>query len=266
MAKGSGKVLMALGVVLALISGGAVFWITSTATAAPPQILMKSVVVAKNEIAERTLLTDDLLDVVDLPETVIPPGAILGSDRDKLKDTFAKDKLYPRTPIQLPQVAAKKAGDAPQVQPTAAAAGAPPKPVPTFDVSAPYTILKGQTIVPVEYPEAAKLITAGVLRPGDRVDIYARTAGACGEQMALVFPNKEIKAIGTYTQTTGAAASSPTLIFVDTPQNALVLKFLETMNPFLLIRSVEDQDDPRRTDLVTKDYVAARFGLQRQAC
>ena len=40
-------------------------------------------------------------------------------------------------------------------------------------------------------------------------------------------------------------------------------KFIESMNPFLLIRSADDGEDPRRTDLVTQEYMSARFGLPR---
>ena len=104
-------------------------------------------------------------------------------------------------------------------------------------------------------------MSAGILRPGDKVDIYVHSAGAAGDQLALVFSNKEIKAVGNLNATPDQAAG-PTLIFIDTPQNALVLKFIETMNPYLLIRSVDDGEDPRLTDLVTQPYVCQRFRLQ----
>lgn len=261
MKAGGGKVLMALGVVLALISGGVVFFVASTATAGPKEVVTKPVVVARNEIAERTIITDALLDIVVMPEDVIPPGAIL--KKEDVIDKFAKAKIYPRTAIFVDQIAARKPGDAPAVQPTPVGGAPAPTTKPVVqDVTAAYTIEKGRTIVAVDYPEASKLISAGILRPGDKVDIYVKAPGASGEQLALIFSNKELKAVGNITQTDKAAAS-PTLLFIDTPQNALVLKYIESMNPYLLIRSAEDGDDPRRTDLVTQDYIIARFGLQR---
>ena len=262
MKAGGGKVLMALGVVLALISGGVVFFITASASAGPKEIPMTNVVVAKNEIAERTIISDALLTVVSLPEETVPPGAVL--KKEDLIDKFAKTKIYPKTPIQANQIAARKPGEAPVTQPTpAAAAGAAPATPPKVEeVAAAYSIEKGRTIVAVDYPEAAKLMSAGILRPGDKVDIYVRSAGVAGEQLALVYSNKEIKAFGNLNATDSKAAASPTLIFIDTPQNALILKFIETMNPYLLIRSADDGEDPRLTDLVTQTYICQRFRLQ----
>lgn len=259
MKAGGGKVLMMLGVVLALISGGVVFVIASTATAGPKETPVKAIVVAKNEIPERGIITDALLEIVEYPETLIPPGAVL--KKEDVVDKFAKDKISARYPIQSSQIAARKPGDAPVVQPPAPSAGGPTtKPV-VMDVAAAYTLEKGRTMVAVDYPEAAKLIAAGILRPKDRVDIYVKAPGIGGDQLALIFSNKEVHAVGDIKQTETAAATA-TLLFVDTPQNALVFKFIETMNPFLLIRSAEDGEDPRRTDLVTQSYVCQRFGLQ----
>jgi Flp pilus assembly protein CpaB len=256
---GGGKVLMMLGVVLALISGGVVFVIASTATAGPKETPMTAIVVAANEIPERAIITDALLTTVEVPTASIPPGAVL--KKEDLIDKFAKDKLYPKTPIQLTQIAARRPGEIPAVQPTQPPATGSTTKTPVLDVTASYSLEKGRTMVAVDYPEASKLIVAGILRPKDRVDIYVRAPGIGGEQLALIFSNKEIHAIGDLKQTE-SAAPSPTLLFIDTPQNALVFKFIEAMNPFLLIRSAEDGDDPRRTDLVTQNYVCQRFGLQ----
>ena len=265
MRKGGGKVLMALGVVLALLSGGVVFFIASTSAAAGSrEIPMKAVLVTRTEIAERALITDDLLDVIQLPEDGIPPGAILGTERAKLKDTFAKTRIYARTPIQLSQVTARKPVEPPDLQPKPPGAPAVGTPAPTFAVPVSALLEKGRTMVAVDYPEASKLISAGVLRPGDKVDIYVKTPGTSGDQLAMIFFNKEIKAIGSISQT-DQAAPSPTLLFIDSPQDALVLKFIESMNPFLLVRSVEDGGDARLTDPVTQDYIISRFHLQRPA-
>jgi len=258
-AGGGGKVLMMLGVVMALISGGVVFLLASTATTTAKEIPMKDVVVAINEILERAIITDALLTTVELPEASVPPGAVL--KKEDLIDKFAKDKIYPKTPIQLTQIAARRPGDAPVIQPTPPPATGSTVKTPVLDVTASYTLEKGRTMVAVDYPEASKLIVAGILRPKDRVDIYVKAPGVGGDQLALIFSNKEIHAIGDLKQTE-TATPSPTMLFIDTPQNALVLKFIETMNPFLLIRSAEDGEDPRRTDLVTQNYICQRFGLQ----
>lgn len=223
---------------------------------------MTAIVVANNEIPERAIITDALLMTIEVPTANIPPGAVL--KKEDLIDKFTRDKLYAKTPIQLTQIAARRPGEAPAVQPAAPPAPVGPggtAPAKPLDVTASYVLEKGRTMVAVDYPEAAKLITAGILRPKDRVDIYVKAPGIGGDQLALIFSNKEIHAIGDLTKT-DTASPSPTLLFIDTPQNALVFKFIETMNPFLLIRSAEDGEDPRRTDLVTQNYVCQRFGLQ----
>src|SRR5438477_12160559 len=169
MAKGGGKVMMALGAVLALISGGVVFFIASTATAAPAPLVTKSLYVAKEEIPDRTVINPALFETVDFPEKAVPQGAIFATDKLAdgstakdffAKDQFAKERIYARTPLLLSQVAARKPGDAVAVQPSPspAAAGASPKPV-TQQVFPSFTIEKGKTMVAVDYPEAAKLIT-----------------------------------------------------------------------------------------------------------
>lgn len=260
--KRGGTLLMAFGVVLSLLAGGIVFFIASTATAPAAPIPTKEVVVAAGaDIPERTLITQAQVQVVQMPESIIPGGAVL-----KLEDVvgkFAKEKIRARTAVIAAQLATTgKPGETPPIaQPSpAAASGAKPPPVKLVDAA--FTLDKGKVMVAVDYPEAAKLVSAGILRPGNKVDIYVKAPGVSSEQMALIFSNMEIKAIGDLTQTDETKAASSTLIFIVSPQDAVVLKYLETMNPFFLLRAAGD-DQPLKTDLVTMDYIVARFGLQR---
>jgi len=265
--KRGGTVLMALGVVLALISGLVVFFVTQTATAAPPEVPTRDVVVARIEIKERTRITPDMLQVAKIPENVIPPGTF--STVEEVSGKWAKENVHVRTAV-IGTVLAVTDQSVPAISASAPAGGgtlgggAPP--VPKL-IDAAFTLEPGKTMVAVTYPEAAKLASAGILKAGNKVDVYVKAPGINGDQMALIFSNMEIKAIGdlnTGTKESGAkeVAPSATLIFITTPQDAIVLKFLETMNPFLLLRAAGD-DQVIRTDLVTQDYIAARFGLQR---
>lgn len=263
--RGGGTVLMALGVVLALISGGVVFFIAQTATAAPTEVPRKSIVVARVDIAERTIITKDLVLSKDWPIDVIPAKTIL--DFKDVENKFAREKIRAGNPILEGQIATKPGEPPPATQPGAAAGAAGPglgggKPPPVKQVDAAYILDKGKTLVAVDYPEAAKLITAGLLRPGNKVDIYVRVAAPGGvagsEQFALLYPNLEIKAIGTLAQTEEAAPSS-TLIFMVPLQDAVVLKFLETMNPFLLVRAASDEQDYIKTDVVSLEYIRSKL-------
>ena len=262
--KRSGTVLMAFGVVLALLSGAIVFFISQTATAAPVETPLVKVVVARTEIKERTKITADMVKVADMPEPTKPRNA--WTKVEDVVGKWARENIHEGTPLldlslavtpetlaAAPPVAEKGAGPSP-------GGGQPAKPK---LVDAAFTLKPGQTMVAVDYPEASKLVAAGILQPGNKVDIYVKAPGLTSDQMALIYSNVEIKAIGDLTKTTEALPSA-TLIFVVEPQQALVLKYLESLNPFLLIRAAGD-DQVIRTDLVTMDYIVSRFGLQRPA-
>ena len=263
--KRGGTVLMALGVVLALISGAVVFFISQTATAAPVETKMVDVVLARTEIKERTRITADMVQVAKLPEGVGP-----STPKRKVEDVvgqWARENIHQGTPLL--EVSLAVTPETLAVAPPVAEKGAGPSPIgggqpakPKL-VDAAYTLKPGQTMVAVDYPEASKLVAAGILQPGNKVDIYVKAPGLTSDQMALIYSNVEIKAIGDLTKTTEALPSA-TLIFVVEPQQALVLKYLESLNPFLLIRAAGD-DQVIRTDLVTMDYIVSRFGLQRPA-
>jgi Flp pilus assembly protein CpaB len=199
---------------------------------------------------------------VSIPVDTVPRDSI--DAMTKVINKFAKERVRPGQPILSPQIAetGKPGEERPQglpgVAPAAPASGAPPPKT----VDAAFVVDKGKVMVAVDYPEAAKLVTAGVLRPGDKVDIYIKAPGINSDQIALIFSNIEIKAIGRLATAGGEAPPSPTLIFIVPPQDALVLKYLEGLGPFLLLRAAGDVETIR-TDLVTMDYLVQRFRLQR---
>ena len=259
---GGGKVLMALGVALALIGGIIVFVIAQTSTSDVPVIPVKAIVVASIDIPERTKIAADQVRLIETPEAIVAqiPGAVLRVE--DVADKWAKETIYAGTPVLGVQLAIIGDPDErlPEIQPGQAPV---PKVAPEL-IDAAFTLKKEETVVAVDYPEAVKLITAGILQPGDRVDIYVRAPWQEGEQIALIYPNMEIKAIGKLTQTAQAAPSA-TLVFVVEPQVALYLKFIENMNPFLLLRaaSSDPEDTEINTDIATIDQIYKEFQLQR---
>lgn len=259
---GNSTILMVLGLVLALISGGIVFVITQTSTSSAKEVRLQKIIVASRDIPERTVVTDAMVRELSVPVEDVPKDAI--ADRKEVVDKFVKERVRAGQPILGFQLAitGKPGEQPPQTLPgvpptTPASEAAKPR-----TVNAAFSIDKGKVMVAVDYPGAAKLVTAGVLQPGDKVDIYVKAPGINSDQIALIFSNIEIKAIGNLSTAGGEAPPSPTLIFVAPPQDALVLKYLETLDPFLLLRAAGDEET-LRTDLVTMDYLVARFRLQR---
>lgn len=268
--KGGSKVLMLLGLVLAFLAFGIVFVLANSVTSAAGEEPRKLVVVARVDVPERSRLTRELLDVVPMPESLIPPKAYLRLE-DVTDKVFAKQRLFARMPITQDQTAVSEVGLPPaEVQPLT---GPAPKPAQPKLVEPSFTLESGQTVVSVEYPEAAKLISAGILKPGDRVNIFVKVPGPNGEQVAQVFPNAnfqpvpkplEIKAIGNVAQTADAPQQpTPTMIFQVSAREAVVLKLLESMNPFFLVHPAVDKDNPTiRADVLTAEQVQLAVGLR----
>lgn len=251
-----GNILIALGVVLALIGGGLTFVITQTATNRPQEELKKPVVIARSEFLEGALITTDKLEIQEWPESIVPPGSVSGLD--SLNGKFAKVRIPARTPLVINQLGGV---DLTKLSTNAGPPGSI-APRPSTFVEPEYTLDKGQVLVVVNYPSAASLVGAGVLRSGSMVDIIVRTPGAVGDQIAPIFRNIRVRAVGNIDPT--AAAAGSTLIFAVSPQDALILKFVESMNPDLLLRAAGDTESSP-TDLVTQEYMIRRYRLERTA-
>lgn len=257
--KSGGNILMAFGVVLALSAGAVVFFVMQLNVAKSAEIPKRPVVVALTDINERTIIGADKVVVQMWPEDIIPPTS--ESNVSNVTGKFAKTKLYAKQAILTSQVAGLT-GATPTDGAAPKAAGSLTA---TKEAEIAYTLEKGKVLVAVEYPSAVALIQAGAVHPGDRVDIIVKAPGTLGEQIAPVFRNIEVKAIGTIS---ASAASDPkalaggTLIFAVPPQDALILTFIESLDPRVLLRAAGDNENPP-TDLVTTEYISSRFGLQR---
>lgn len=253
-----GQILMAFGVVLALLAGGIVFVISQTATQpAAAEVVKKDVVVVLTEIPERTIIADAQVKVEQWPENLIPPGAV--AKAEDVVGKFAKTKLTPRLPVLGTQVAGIVT---PSGKETSAGASPKPDAKTAPQVSAAYVLEKGKVLVAVNYPGAAALVGSGAVKPGDHVDIIVRSEGANGIQIAPIFRNIEIKAMGSIGAGEAGVAGSTQFVFEVVPQDGLILKFLETLNADILLRAAGDAVNPQ-TDLVTIDYIINRYGLQR---
>ncbi len=253
---------MAFGVVLALSAGAVVFFVMQLNVAKSAEIAKRPVVVVAGptDINERAIITADKVKEEMWPEDIIPPTAI--SKAADVVGKFSKTKLYAKQTILTSQVAGFTGAAA--VDGASAPKGTGSLTA-TKEAEIAYTLEKGKVLVAVDYPSAVSLIQAGAVHPGDRVDIIVKAPGTLGDQIAPVFRNIEVKAIGTISTSTASdpkALAGGTLIFAVPPQDALILTFIESMNPRVLLRAAGDNENPP-TDLVTIEYIASRFGLQR---
>ncbi|MSQ27345.1 MAG: hypothetical protein EXR51_04300 [Dehalococcoidia bacterium] len=157
------KILMVLGLVLALISGGIVFVIAQTSTGSAKEVPLQKILVTAQDIPERTVVTAALIRELSVPVVDVPKDAI--ADRKEVVDKFVKERVRAGQPILGFQLAVTgKPGEQPPqtlpgVPPTAPATGAA-KP---RTVNAAFTVEKGKVMVAVDYPNASKLVLAGVL-------------------------------------------------------------------------------------------------------
>lgn len=252
---------MAFGVVLALSAGAVVFFVMQLNVAKSAEIPKRPVVVVAGpaDILERTIITADKIKVEQWPEDIIPPTAL--RTPEEVTGKFAKTRLYAKQAVLNTHVAGL--GSSPAVATGAAAPAGGAASVGAKQADIAYTLEKGKVLVAVSYPSAVPLIQAGAVHPGDRVDIIVKTPGTLGEQIAPIFRNIEIRAIGSVAITADPkAVASGTLIFAVPPQEALILTFIESMEPRIILRAAGDNENSP-TDLVTTEYIASRYGLQR---
>lgn len=252
--KRSGVLLMLLGLLLALVSGAGVYSLLQQkpVVTPTPQVTVKVVVAAQN-IPERTLLQPAMLTVKDWPPDLAPLGYM----------------------SQIPDVVGK----------VTAAALAVGEPVLKSKVSIEQeTIGLAPTLPPglVAMTLAMSPVNAvgGALRSGDTVDIivsleystYDET-GAESKAMQTTFytiqdvPILGITAFGSAgTQQTGSTSSSSSMNLVTilvTPQDALLVKYAREKGAVdFLLRSPQFHDQVI-TDPVYLEYITRRFELPK---
>ncbi|MCX6020141.1 MAG: hypothetical protein NTZ05_00115 [Chloroflexi bacterium] len=211
--------------ILALIGGGLTFVITQTSTNKPQKEPERPVVIALAEFPEGALITTDKLQVQNWPESIVPPGSI--SSLADLNGKFAKVRIAARTPLVLTQLGGV---DVTKLTTNAGPAGLTGAPKGPTLVDAEYTLEKGQVLVVVK-------------------------------QIAPIYRGIRVRGIGSLDPTI-TTAEVGSLIFAVPAQDALILKFIENMNPDLLLRAAGDTGNAA-TDLVTQDYMVRRYNLER---
>ncbi|MDO8674099.1 MAG: Flp pilus assembly protein CpaB [Dehalococcoidia bacterium] len=238
--KRGGCLLMALGVVVALIAGGIAFYVVTVASTRTAEVPTRAVLVAAVNIPERTLINASMLRVQQWPPENVPPGSLNTIEAGANK--FSTMPIFVGQAVLGSQIADTKGGS-----------------------GVAYALEPGKELVAVNLSGAAGIISSGAVRAGDVIDLIVNTPGSNGNQVAPTMQNLRIYAIGSVLAGAKAGAGagpSNLFLFQVTPQDALILKFLETLNVDMVLRAAGD-DVIVPTEPVTIDYLVNKYRLQR---
>lgn len=195
------------------------------------------IVVAKTDIAARSVLTADLMTRTSYPVGLVPTGAL----------TNEADALGQTTLSAIP------AGAAVVRSQLVAANGR---------TGASLSLEKGKVLV--AFPTADPLTLAGLVRQGDRVDVLATMTSGVGEtarKTQTTLQNLEV--VDVLTSGTGNQKTM-SLTFVVDHQVALVLKYLRDTQATIdiAVRSRAETDTAATTS-VDLGYVIQTYGVKR---
>ena len=251
----SGVILIVMGMMVALLVAIMVFSVTRQATA-ETKIEFTDVVVATQEIAERSIVLSEALGTRRLPADAIPAGA--AANISQVSGKMSATKIYPGEIILSAKLADTKGQN-----------------------GLAFTLDKGKVLV--TYP-ASDIVGTGALRVGDTVDILVTYKGpsqnAPGQPQSgsadtmptttqTTMQNLKIVSIGTAASvkppTNGATPAGGNLVtFALAHQDALLLKALKDGDGVQLevvLRAAGD-DDIVKTEPVTMRTIIERYRLR----
>jgi pilus assembly protein CpaB len=229
-------IFLALGLLLSGMTGLALYGVSQDisnrgqAAAANDSL---EVLVASADIPARTVLAAANLTSRTYPRELVPNGA-LGRTPDAIGQT---------TIAPIPKGAVI-------VRDQIIAAGG--------NKGASVTLDKGSVLV--AFPTQDPLTLAGLVEPGDRVDILATLTGADGQKKTQTIVQNLI----VVDVIRASAARTAALTFVVDPQLALILKNLRD-SQFTIDLSLRARADTEivKTTTVDTDYVLQRYGIRK---
>ncbi len=253
-----GRILILLGIVLAIMTAGGTFAVVSTSQPQAQAVAVKSVVVALQNIPGRAEITADAIGKADWPDALVPIGAF-----DASADVIGKLSISPIFQGQI--ILAPMIIDKSKVKETRSNA----------------SFLIPDNKVAVALPITALSGVAGALQAGDTVDILLtlvppkeisgtapRTGAAALEGGAItqtMLQDVLILQVGNWP--TGApadkqAAASAIITVVLDRQDALALKAARELGALeLALRKAGDQKIGT-TEPVTLPYLDKRFNFR----
>jgi pilus assembly protein CpaB len=232
-------IFLGLGLLLAGLTGLSLYGVSQDygKTTAAATIDTAEIVVAKVDIGTRAVLTADMLAHKTYPKSLVPGGAIT-NEADIVGQTT---------------VSAISAGAAIARSQLVAANGR---------TGASVTLEKGKVLV--AFPTVDPLTVAGLVRPGDRIDILATVTSGTGEaarKTQTTLQNLEVVDV----LTTGAGTQkASSLTFNVDHQVALVLKYLRDSQASVdvAVRSRAETDYAATTS-VDLNYLLQTYGVKK---
>lgn len=153
-----GRILILLGIILGILTAGGTFLtLTNTTSGANPQVSTRQVVIAQQNIGERSEIPPEAVGKADWPEAFIPAGAF--NNTDQVSGKLAVQPIY-QGQIILPQMLIDK------------------NTVKETRSNASFVVPDGK--VAVAFPLNTLSGVAGALQNGDTVDILLTLTPASG--------------------------------------------------------------------------------------
>lgn len=232
-------IFLGLGLLLAGLTGLSLYGVSQdvgTRQAAAASDIAQ-IVVARIDIATRSVLTADMLGLQSYPKNLVPAGAV----------TNQADAVGQTTLSAIPSGAAVVRSQ------LVAANGRS---------GASVTLEKGKVLV--AFPTTDPLTIAGLVRPGDRVDVLATVTSGTGElarKTQTTVQNLEVVDVLTSGREGQKAVS---LTFVVDHQVALVLKYLRDTQATvdIAVRSRAESETTTTTS-VDLGYLLQTYGVKR---
>jgi Flp pilus assembly protein CpaB len=232
---------LAAGLVLAVLTGVALYGVAQQSAGrpeAPAAANTVQVLVAKTDIAARTVLTADLLARKDFPVDLVPAGAISNDDA-----AVGQTTLIP--------IARGQAIVAGQLSSAEGQHGAS------------LTLEAGKVLV--AFPTSDPLTANGLVNIGDKVDILATVAAGTGDTAkATQTTLQNLEVLDILGPTKDAPQRATALVFAVDHQVAIVLKYLRDSQATidLAIRS-RSETQIAKTTSVDLGYLTSTYGIKR---
>lgn len=234
-------VFLAVGLILAVLTGVALYGVAQQSAArpeAPSSTNTVQVLVAKSDIAARTVLSPDLIARRDFPADLVPNGAIT-SDAAALGQT---------TLVPIARGQALVTGQLTNVE---------------GNHGASLTVEAGKVLI--AFPINDPLTANGLVNVGDKVDILATVAAGTGDTArATQTTLQNLEVLQLIGPTKDQPQRATALVFAVDHQVAVVLKYLRDSQATidLAIRSRAETQIVKTTS-VDLGYVTSTYGIKR---
>lgn len=253
--RGSGRILMILGVVLALLSGIGMYALLLSARPAPAEVATTQIIFAFQTIPERSEVTAAQVGPVDWPQSIPAPIGSFTSAKDVV-GKFSTKPIYPGEPI-LDKMLIDKAS------------------VTETHSNAAYIVEEGSVAIAI--PVSMNTSVAEAVQAGDRVDLIGtfttQPVNAAGQnvgptliQTQRLLQDVLVLQVGPWPRANAPADSGTRIVVVTLQvnlQDAQVAKFAQVNATDLSLALRPFQDHAAsKPDPVTFDYLFKRFGFK----